>query len=56
MKPQDVLKKLNVGKIKDAEWEALHYGQHADAFMDGFRHARNNLQKQKDELIKLLSQ
>lgn len=56
MKAKDILKKLNVGKIKNAELEAINYGQHADAFMDGFRHARNNLQKQKDELIKLLSQ
>lgn len=46
------LQKLNVGKIKEAE-KFSHFarGNRQQAFMQGFRFARNNLQKQKGKLF-----
>ena len=45
-------KQLNVGTVKQVKKEAIFYGKKGDAFMDGWRFARNNLQKQKVELLK----
>jgi hypothetical protein len=49
-----MLQKLHVGDIKEAEFEALKNGAGADHFMFGFRYARNNLQKQKSDLLEAL--
>lgn len=47
------LKQINVGKIKDAEKASKWWFKKTEreAFMQGFRFARNNLQKQKVLLI-----
>jgi hypothetical protein len=49
-----MLQRLYVGDIKEAEFEALKNGTGAVHFMFGFRYARNNLQKQKSDILEAL--
>ncbi len=42
--------KINVGDQKEAEWHAIKSSD-SEAFMSGFRYARNNLQRQKSTLL-----
>lgn len=46
------LKKLNVGTLKEAKKASIRHGKKQDIFLEGWRFARNNLQKQKGKIFK----
>lgn len=45
------LKKINVGTLKQAKIASIMHGKKAEAFIEGWRFARNNLQRQKGKII-----
>lgn len=45
------LKKINVGTLKQAKIASLMHGKKAEVFIEGWRFARNNLQRQKGKII-----